>query len=203
MSVCENHPFSINGWQNSFNLQPGLKCLYALLCPCSIFPSNYLSLGAACGHWREEPLCEVLSLECVSLLCFAYRATTLHTADCRLVRGIPLAIWSLYFSSAHPSMPWSEKRAASQLADWLGACTKPFGGSWAPTLVAEPGEPGRKIRGEAPHHPERGRHAGERVLRDVGRRSGHLGRLHSQGATATGKDSLLETAISDPNWHPA
>ena len=74
-------------------------------------------------------------------------------------------------------------------------------------MVAEPGEPGRKTR-ETPHHPEHGRHAGERVLRDVGRRSGHLGRLHTQGATAMGKDSLLEATPSrtrtgippEPDW---
>ena len=40
---------------------------------------------------------------CVSFLCFAYRATTSHTLFAVLVRGIPLAIWSLYFSSGHPN----------------------------------------------------------------------------------------------------
>ena len=147
--------------------------------------------------------CEVLSLVCVRLLCFAYRATTSHTLFAVLVRGIPLAIWSLYFSSGHPSMPGSEKRAASQLADWLGACSKPPG---ALRLQGSGARRTGQEDQETPHHPEHGRHAGERVLRDVGRRSGHLGRLHTQGATAMGKDSLLEATPSrtrtgiPPDW---
>ena len=42
------------------------------------------------------------------------------------------------------------------------------------------------------------RHAGKRVLRDLGRRSGHLGRLHTQGATAMGKTPSCKIDYVEP-----
>ena len=88
--------------------------------------------------------------------------------------------WSLYFSSGHPSMPWSENRAASQLADWLGACTKP-----RELLGSNVGSGARRTGQEDTTPPRTWPPCRQKSSTEIR----PLGRLHTQGAIAMGKDS--------------